>query len=334
MIRPRLAVLAAALAACALLAAGCGGDDGPPSADAEKVELILDWFPNADHAGVYGAVEEGYFADEGLDVSPTVPSDPAAALKRVGAGRAPFAISYEPEVLIARSQGVPVVAVGALVPHPLNSVIVRTDRGITTPKDLEGMTVGAAGVPSDRPLLDAVVRSAGGDPAKVRMRNIGFTLAPALAAGTVDAVIGAYWNVELVELEAQGVEVAALRLEENGVPDYDELVVVTSDEVARDRPDLVRSFLAGLRAGQDWAATDQTGAVEHLLEANADLDPEVLADQVRMTADLLSPPDEPTLHLDPAEWRAYARWMRDNGLLTEPLDVGAAVTDEFLPPAP
>ncbi len=320
-----------ALAACGSLVAGCGGDDPEPAADAEPVELILDWFPNADHAGIYGAMEEGYFAEEGLDVTPSVPSDPAAALKQVATGKAPFAISYEPEVLIARSQGVPVVAVGAVIPHPLNSVIVRTDRGIRTPADLEGRTVGVAGVPSDRPLLDAVVRSAGGDPAAVKVRTIGFTLAPALAAGKVDAVIGAYWNVEQVDLERQGVEVDAFRLEENGVPDYDELVVVTSDEIARDRPDLVRSFLAGLRAGQDWAATDQTGAVDHLVEANPDLDRETLTEQVRATAELLSPSDEPTLNVDPAEWAAFADWMRENGLLTEDVDVDAVVTDAFLP---
>lgn len=330
MTRRALSVLIACLAAAAL-AAGCGGGDSQSAADAEPVELILDWYPNADHAGIYGALGQGYFADEGLDVRPTVPSDPAAALKQVGAGRAPFAISYEPEVLIARSQGVPVVAVAAVIPHPLNSVIARTDRGIEDPADLEGRTVGAAGVPSDRPLLDAVVRSAGGDPAAVRMRNVGYNLAPALASGRVDAVIGAYWNIELVELEKQDVPVTAFRLEENGVPDYDELVVVTSDQVARDRPELVEAFLRGLRKGQDWAATDQAGAVEHLVEANGDLDPATLREQVRLTADLLSPPDEPTLTVDPAEWERFAAWMRDNDLLTEPVTVSDAVTDRFLP---
>lgn len=331
MIRPRLLTLAAALTACSALIAGCGDGGADPAPGAESVELILDWFPNADHAGVYGAIDEGYFADEGLEVSATVPSDPAASLKQVGAGRAPFALSYEPEVLIARSQGVPVVAVGAVIPHPLNSVIVRTDRGITTPKDLEGKTVGIAGVPSDRPLLDAVVRSAGGDPSKVTTRNIGYTLAPALAAGKVDAVIGAYWNVEEVELAAQGVDVEAFRLEQNGVPDYDEMVVVTSDEIARDKPELVKSFLRALRTGQDWAATDQAGAVEHLIAANGDLERETLEEQVRITADLLSPPDEPTLNVDPAEWRTFEVWMRENSLLTKPVDLDAVVTDEFLP---
>jgi putative hydroxymethylpyrimidine transport system substrate-binding protein len=327
----RAVLVVLALALVAGVAAGCGGDDPGPAADAERVRLILDWFPNTDHAGIYGAIGEGYFADEGLDVRPEVPSDPAAALKQVGAGRAPFAISYEPEVLLARSQGVPVVAVGALITHPLNSIIVRSDRGIGRPRDLEGKVVGAAGVPSDRPLLDTVVRADGGDPEKVRMRNVGFNLNPALAAGRVDAVIGAYWNIELVELRREGIDARAFRLEEHGVPDYDELVVVTSDEVARERPELVRAFLSGLRRGQDWAATDRAGAVDRLVEANADLNRETVAEQLALTADLLSPPDEPTLSVDPREWARFADWMRESGWLSEAVDVRAAVTDRFLP---
>jgi putative hydroxymethylpyrimidine transport system substrate-binding protein len=327
------AALAAAAAALALLAAACGGDSSAPEG-AEGVDLILDWFPNADHAGIYGAIDEGYFGEEGLDVRAVVPSDPTASLKQVGAGRAEFAISYEPDVLLARAAGVPVVAVGALVTHPLNSVIARTDRGIERPRDLEGKTVGIAGVPSDRPLLDAVVRADGGDPARVETRNVGFTLGPALAAGKVDAVIGAYWNIELVELERQGVPARAFRLEENGVPDYDELVVVTSEEVVRDRPELVGAFMRGLRAGQDWAATDQAGAVEDLVAANGDLDAEVVKEQLDLTADLISPPDEPTLTVEPPEWAAFAAWMHENGLLERPVDAAAAVTDRFVPEEP
>ena len=194
--------------------------------------------------------------------------------------------------------------------------------------------MGVAGAPSDRPLLDAVVRADGGDPAKVETTNVGFGLSPALAAGKVDAVIGAYWNIELVELERQEVPVTAFRLEEHGVPDYDELVVVTSDDVVRDRPELVERFLRGLRAGQDWAATDQAGAVEHLAAANPDLDAELAREQVELTGDLLSPPDEPTLNVSPPEWSEFAEWMLANGLLAEPLQVDEAVTDRFVPGEP
>ena len=318
-------------AACLAAVAGCGGDDdGGGEPGLQSTRLILDWFPNTDHAGIYGAIDEGYFEDEGLTVAPEVPSDPSAALKRLAAGRADFAISYEPEVLIARSEGVPVVAVGALVTRPLNAVIYRTDR-ISGPDDLEGKTIGAAGTPSDRPLLDAVVRDGGGDPSKVTVKNVGFNLSPALAAGKVDAVIGAYWNIELVDLERQDQPVEALKLDEHGVPTYDELVVVTSDTVARDKPELVRAFLRGLQKGQDWAATDQAGAVEHLLEANKDLDEDTVKAQLRETAPVLSPSDVPTLGVDPAQWTQFADWMTQNGLLTKPVDASAAVTDQFLP---
>lgn len=314
----------------ALALAGCGSDS-PADGDPTRVSFVLDWFPNVDHAGVFAAVDQGFFADEGLAVTPSVPSDPTAALKQVGTGRADFAISYEQEVLIARAAGVPVVAVGALVTHPLNTVLVRQDRGISSARDLEGRTVGISGVPSDRPLLNAVVRSAGGDPSKVVVRTIGFTLAPALAAGKVDAVLGAYWNVEQIDLQRQGIDVAALRLEDNGVPDYDELVVVTSDATVQKRPDVVRSFLRGLGAGQEWAASNQDGAVASLLRANEDLDRDTVRAQLEVTAPLLSPPDAAPLALDPAEWAVFSDWMRANGLLPPRADVSRAVSAAFLP---
>ncbi|MFP5452467.1 MAG: ABC transporter substrate-binding protein [Thermoleophilia bacterium] len=327
-----------ALSAAALLfvAVGCGGDDtasetGTDAAN-EPVQLLLDWYPNADHAGIFAAAGEGFFAEQGLAVTPTVPSDAAAALKEVGAGKAPFAISYEPEVLLARAQGVPVVAVGALVTHPLNSILVRADSGIESPRDLEGKVVGQAGLPLDRPLLDTVVEADGGDPAAVETRNVGFNLAPALASGRVDAIVGAYWNIESVDLAEQGIETRAFRLEEHGVPDYDELVLVTGDRIAADRPELVEAMLAGLRRGQDWAATDQSGAVEHLVEANPDLDPGIVSEQIALTADLLSPPDGETLDMSRDEWAAFATWMRENGLLEGEVDVDEAMTTRFLPP--
>lgn len=326
-----LAALALMLAALGL--AGCGGDEGAGTAaeGVTPVEVLLDWYPNADHAGLYGAIGQDYFADEGLAVRAVVPSDTAAALKEVGVGRVRFAISYAPEVLLARSQGIPVVAVGALITKPLNSIIVRADSGIGSPRDLEGRTVGQAGLPLERPLLETVVRGDGGDPARVDIRNVGFNLAPALAGGRVDAVVGAYWNIESVDLAAQGVETRAFRVEEYGVPEYDELVLVTNDETAAGDPGLVRAVLAALRRGQDWAATDQSGAVEHLVEANPDLDPDVVADQIGLTAPLISPDDGPTLGMDREEWAAFAAWMRDNGLLEADVDVDAAMTTRFLP---
>jgi putative hydroxymethylpyrimidine transport system substrate-binding protein len=320
-----------------LLLAGCGGDDGTAgdtgTAPPRDAELVLDWFVNANHAGIVGAQEQGFFTARGLKVTTTVPTDPAAALKQVASGKSEFAVSYAPEVLLARQAGVPVVAVGTLIGVPLNSVIARADRGITRPRDLEGKTVGAAGVPSDRALLDTVVRADGGDPAKVRVRNIGFTLSPALAAGRVDAVIGAYWNIEAPELERQNVPITVMRLEEHGVPSYDELVVVTGDELARDRPDLVRDMLAALAEGQEWAAANPEAAVEALTAANPDLSTAVLGEQVAATVPLFVPEGRRPIAIRPSEWQAFAAWMNLRELFPAGprADLTEAVSDEFLP---
>jgi putative hydroxymethylpyrimidine transport system substrate-binding protein len=315
----------------ALFATACSDDDEPASGGAEQAELILDWFPNADHASIYAARAAGHFSDAGLDVKLTVPSDPAAALKQVGTAKAEFAISYEPEVLLARSAGVPVVAVGALVTHPLNSVIARSDRGISRPRDLEGKTVGATGLPSDKALLETVVRADGGDPSKVRIANVGFTLGPAIASGKVDALIGAYWNIEVPEIEDKGVDLDVFRLEQNGVPDYDELVVVTSEAVIAQKPGLVRKILAALREGALTARDDQELAADAVLAANEDLNAELVAAQVQDTVPLLAPDDEPILNVEPAAWADYADWMRAQGLLKKPVDATDAVTAAFLP---
>lgn len=329
--------VAGAVAAVALLAglAGCGGDDSSSSATTttphQTATIVLDWYPNVDHAGILAAKTQGFFDDAGVTVRTQVPSDPAASLKQVAAGKVPFAVSYEPEVLVARSQGLPVVAVGAIVQQPLNAVMVRADRGVTRPRQLAGRTVGAAGVPSDRPLLDAVVRADGGDPAAVTMRNVGFSLSPALAAGKVDAVIGAYWNVEKPELERTGTTVTVLKLEEHGVPNYDELVLVTSEKTIAQKPDLVRAVLTGLALGQTWVGEHPAETVTMLKAANKDLNAAVLPQQVALTAPLLDPKDAAPLAIDPAEWGRFATWMRQKGLLTKDVDGTKAANASFLP---
>jgi len=196
-----------------------------------------------------------------------------------------------------------------------------------------GRTVGAAGAPSDRPLLDAVVRADGGDPSRVRVRNVGFDLAPALAAGKIDAVIGAYWNVEAIELKALHVPIRSFRLEKNGVPDYDELVVITSEGFAKTHPGWVTAFLTALGRGQRLARADQPLAVQALLKANRDLKRSLLPKEVAAVAPLLDPPGGRPLALSLAKWKHFATWARAKGLLPKPVSVKAAIRTDLLPPA-
>lgn len=320
-----LSVVAAAVVGTVAVACGDDGSGGD-----DELTIVLDWFPNPDHAGLYAAIAAGDFAEQGLEVRTQVPSDPSAALKQVGAGRAELAISYQPTILQARDEGIPVVATGAIVGQPLNSIIARDDRDIGRPRDLEGKTVGWPGIPINRPFLDTAVRADGGDPSKVELKSVGFGLTPALASGRVDAIVGAYWNIELVELEERGIAASDFRLEDFGVPNYDELVVVASEKVLDENPDVVRRFLAGLAAGQERAAEDPEFATEAVLEANPDLEEKVTAEQVDITAPLLTQAGQEPLALDPAAWAEFASWMQDNDLLGD-VDVDAAVTDEYLP---
>src|SRR5205823_9750196 len=151
----------------------------------------------------------------------------------------------EPEVLLARDRGAPVVAVAALVRVPLTSIVSLPRAGIATPADLRGKTVGTAGIPYQSAYLRAILARAGVPRASVKERDVGFDLVPALVTGKVDAVLGAYWNYEAVQLREKGRSPRVIRIEQAGVPSYDELVVVATEREIRDHPGLVRRFLVG-----------------------------------------------------------------------------------------
>src|SRR3954454_7438793 len=149
-----------------LVTAGCGaaGASTAPDGATREVSLQLDWYPNPDHVGLYTAIDRGFFARQGLSVTPHQPTDVSDPIKYVAAGRTDVGISYEPELFFAQQQHAPVVAVAAIVPTALNSIIT-TEQGITTPAGLRGKTVGVDGSASTNAYVDTVLRTAGLSPA-------------------------------------------------------------------------------------------------------------------------------------------------------------------------
>ena len=317
------------LAVICALAAGCGEKEenlGPGAP--ETLELMLDFFPNADHAGIYAAQAGGHFKDVGLDVEIRQPPDPAAPLKQVAAGRVDLAISYEPEVLRARDKGLSVVAVGAVVQAPLTSIISLPKAKIRTPEDLDGKTVGTAGIDYQSAYLSAIAKQAG---AKVEERNVGFNLSGALLANKVDATLGAFWNYEGTDLKLRGRNPQIIRLEQAGVPTYDELVLVANADREDDR---IKRFVAALERGTDDLRKNPGAALRGLLDANRDLDPRLQRQVLDVTLPLLRPPSgKPYGWQEPKEWHDFARWMRDNGLLENLVDAKGAFTNSYLPGA-
>lgn len=332
----RRALASLVIVAVAALAPGCGEkQERAGEIRAEPFELVLDYFPNADHAPIYAAQANGHFREVGLDVKIRAPSDPSAPIAQAAARRVDLAISYEPQVFRARDGGQQVVAVGALVQRPLTSIVSLPKAGVRRPADLRGKRVGTAGIDYQAAFLQTILREAGVEPGSVQVQDVGFNLNPALLTRRVDAVLGAFFNYEGVELRQQRRDPQIIRVDEAGVPTYDELVFVTgSEELAdSDARGRIRRFMAAVARGTRDLERDPQAGLRGLLEANPDLDPRLQRAVVDVTLPLFKAPGgKPFGWQEPRDWRAFEGWMRGNGLLggAEPAP-GPAFTNELLP---
>jgi putative hydroxymethylpyrimidine transport system substrate-binding protein len=329
----RTAPILLALLACVLLAA-CG-ERKEPAGNAQApahVDLLLDYLPNVDHAGLYAAQGEGQFDRAGLDVTLQTPSDPASVLKVLAAGRADLAISYEPDLLLAREQGVKVMAVGALASRPLTSLMSVGKDAISDPKELRGKRVGTAGIPYQAAYLKTILKQAAVPATTVKTVNVGFNLVPAMLSHRVDATLGAFWNIEGVELERRDRKPKILHLEDLGVPTYDELVIVAREETVRNDGAMIRRFMQALARGTKALAADGNAGLDPLIQGNPDLDRATQEAQLEATLPVLQPSaGKPYGWMEPKEWDAFARWMEQEGQLKSGAIVQRAYTNEFLP---
>jgi putative hydroxymethylpyrimidine transport system substrate-binding protein len=306
-----------ALLALALGLTACGEKSEDASTAAQPLSLTLDFYPNADHAGIYMAQKLDYFEEAGLDVSIDTPSDPSAPLKLVAAGQSDLAISYEPEVALARDKGLDVVAISALVNRPLTSLMWLQSSGVKGVGDLKGKTVATAGIPYQEAFLQTILSRVQLSPGDVKTVNVGFGLLPALLGGGAQAMLGGYSNVEGVDLRQRGKDPVVTPVDQLGVPTYDELVLVANRKSLEADPDKFRLFIAALQRGTDAAVRQPNAATKAVLEANQGLDPKLTAAQVEATLPLLGARtvDQPYGYMDPAQWRTFVGWMRDNGLI-------------------
>ncbi len=329
----RIALPVVALAAIVLVATGCGEKKDKLTAGApEKFTLMLDFFPNADHSGIYEAQAKGYFEDVGLDVEIRQPADPSAPLKQVAAGQVDLAISYQPEVLQARDKDVRVVSIGALVREPLTSIMSLPGADVKTPADLSGKTVGTAGIPYQSAYLETVLDEANVNPDKVKERNVGFNLSSALVSKKVDATLGGFWNYEGVQLEQEGKDPQIIKIQDAGVPTYDELVVVANEDALERNASRLRAFMGALARGTQALQDDPKEGLDALLKANKDLDRKLQAASLKVTLPLLLPAKgDPYGYQDKGEWDAFVSWMRENRLVSTLTNADGTFTNEFLP---
>lgn len=287
-----------------------------PVQAAEKLTVLMDWFTNPDHAPLITAQAMGFFEAEGLDVELIEPADPAMPPKLVAAGQGDIAISYQPTLHAQIEEGLPLKWIGTLVETPLNSLIVLKDGPIKELKDLKGKKIGFSVSGFEDAMLGQMLRSVDLSVDDVELINVNFALSPSLMSGQVDAVIGAYRNFELTQIEIEGKEGKAFYPEENGVPIFDELIYVVHKDKTDD-PRYVK-FMAAIEAATIFLTNHPEEAWNAFIEAYPNLNDEL---NKRAWADTLPRFAKRPAALDEGRYQRFAEFMAENDLISKVVPV-------------
>ena len=319
--RPVRRILAGLAALCAVVLAS-GGVAGR-AATPTPVTFMLDWFPNPDHVPLYAAVGEGYFTQAGLRVTIQIPANPDDPLKLAAVGRVDVAVSYEPSVIMARAQGLPVRSIGLLVGQPLTTIMFLQSSGIRTPVDLVGRRVGYTVTGFEDAILDQVVHTSGGDVSNLKLVNVGFDLVPALLSRKVDAVVGAYRNVERVQIEMQGQAVGMLEPEKYGVPSFYELVLISSDPAVERKGEVLRRFVQAVARGLAFTESHPDAAFRHYVRLN----PKLGDAFNRKSFEATLPYFAGTQIQSRSRWEQFDRWLAAHKVIPQPVPADQLYTN-------
>ena len=286
-----------------------------PVSGAERLKLMLDWYPNVDHVPIYVAAQKGYFAEGGIEVEILTPSDTSDALKLSATGTVDLAISYTPQTIVGAAEGLPIKVFGRLVGRPLSTLLYLEGKGISTPADLSGKKIGYT-VPGMMDVLtDAFAKINGIE--DYSLVNIGFTIIQALTAGRVDAVMGAYRNYESVELTHLGYPHGFFALEDWGIPEYDELVFITGTGTLAAKARQLKTFRDAVARGAAYTAEHPDEALEAYFSAVPEA-PRKLEEAAFAKTLPLYAMDQ---GLDEDRWRAFADFALAHGLIGKAVDV-------------
>ncbi|CAO3420335.1 ABC transporter substrate-binding protein [Azospirillum doebereinerae] len=293
-----------------------------PAAAQDKLTVMLDWFVNPDHAPLVVAKEKGFFKDVGLDVTLTAPADPNDPPKLVAAGGADLAVSYQPQLIIQVAEGLPLVRVGTLVSTPLNSVVVLRDGPVKAIKDLKGRKIGFSIAGFEDALLGAMLEKHGLSLKDVTLVNVNFSLSPSLLSGQVDAVVGAFRNFELNQMEIEKHPGRAFFPEEEGVPPYDELILVAHKDKTGDAR--LKRFLDAVERATLYILNHPEEAQAAFVKDRPELDDEL---NRRAWADTLPRFAHSPAALDSRRYARFAEFLKARGLIqaVEPVDRYAVV---------
>ena len=295
-----------------------------PAWAADRLTVLLDWYVNPDHAPLVVARERGFFAEEGLDVTLVAPADPNDPPKLVAAGQADIAVSYQPQLHLQVQEGLPLARIGTLVATPLNCLVVLADGPVRRIEELKGRKIGYSIAGIEEALLAAMLKHHGLALTDVELVNVNFSLSPSLLAGQVDAVIGAFRNFELSQMDLAGYPGRAFFPEEEGVPAYDELIFVARND-RLDRPEL-RRFLRAVERATLWLSNHPEEGWALFKATDPALDDELNRRAWGATLPRLA--HRPAA-LDHGRYERFAAFLAQQGLVSQPPPVVSYAVDLF-----
>lgn len=317
-----------------LALAACQAKDKPKEDAAkdklEKVTMVLDWTPNTNHTGLYVAEAQGFFKDQGLDVEIIQPGD-AGADQLVASGKADFGISYQEGITLARTQGVPLVSVAAIIQHNTSGFASPKAKEIATPKDFEGKTYGGWGSPIEKAVIETIMKADGGDVAKMDIINAGDADFFTMTEKDVDFA-WIYYGWTGVEAELRGKDINMVYLTDySDKLDYYTPVLSTSEKMIDEKSDIVKKMVAAVAKGYEYAIENPEDAANILLVAAPDLSQDLVINSQKWLADKYQDDAEQWGVQKLDVWKNYANWMTENGVLEGDFDPEQAFTNEFLP---
>lgn len=325
-----LAVLILILSLLVLGLSGCQSQEPGSTSDLTKVTVVLDWFPNTNHTGLYVAQNLGYYEEEGLDVEIIQPSEGGAS-QLIAAGQGDFGISNQEEVTVARSQNIPVVAIAAVIQHNTSGFASPVSKNIKSPRDFEGKTYGGWGSPAEEAMIKAIMEQEGADFSKVNILNIGSSDFFTSIERDVDFT-WIYWGWTGIEAELRNVDLNFIKLrDKHPALDFYTPVIIASEAKIKENPQLIEKFMRATSRGYQYAIENPQEAAEILLQAVPELDRElVVASQEYLAGEYQA--DAPRWgEMKASVWKAYADFMFGHQLIEQNIDPEKAFTNQFLP---
>lgn len=330
----RQATLFAVLTVVGAIVAGCGGGQPADTVDAvdqervtpREIYVTLDGDLSPANVAVEVARRDGFFAEAGLAVLANSPLAPNRPAKYVSSDTDQLGLTQQPQLMIAKEHGAPLVAVGSLISQPTAAMIWLGKSGIRGIADLKGKTIAVPGIPYQEELLASILSRTGLGTGDVEIKHEPYELVPALLQGKADAIFGGSWNIEGVALRERGAHPVIRRVQELGIPSYDEVVVIARADWAAKEPKTIRAFMAALSRAAAVMAKDPDVAVRAIEEQTSAIGHGELEAQARATIPLLSPNGR----IDLGQADDLAAWMQKQGMIREGPSYSEAFTNEYL----